>query len=124
MPALLSCPFSDLLLLETSLQPILLHPELLHLPTNLSCLHHRDPGVEGSRGDPQRLNHPFHLSPKPPFALQVIFKKLQHFSEFNVTVTSFLEFFNRTQSTHTIARTCASTSSDITLMRTSLSSAI
>jgi len=38
-------------------------------------------------------------------AVGVIFKKLQHFSEFNVTVTSFLEFFNRTQSTHTIART-------------------
>ena len=72
--SLLRCFFSDLLLLETPVHPIfcllilsdhqihqiLQHPGRLHLPTILHRLHHRDPRVQGGRGDPQHLRHNIH----------------------------------------------------------------
>ena len=39
-------------------------------------------------------------------AVGVIFKKLEPFAEYNVSVSSHLEFFNRSDSSYKIGRTC------------------
>ena len=41
-----------------------------------------------------------------PRAVGVIFKKLEHFSEYNISVISYLDVFNQTKTSSLLGRTC------------------
>ena len=60
--------------------------------------------MDGSHSDPEKRE--CLTETLLPRAVGVIFKKLEQFSEYNISVSSYLDVFNKTRSSSVLGRTC------------------